>query len=291
MSNPNPALQTRQKLHQRQNSTPVAFEGMKMHNLHPTPRQNAHRRGQSLDQSRSPIRRQNHQAGSMVSIANIGSTQQGQQILREAQQQKLARPGQRNESPTTPQCGLFPLNTQFNPDAMYNTNNTTTMNAMTQDPADMQIPHSPFYAQEMNMPMSAGFDGMGFGLDENSQHYFQPLHHPRQDFGNGMIDARRMSQPDLQLYTEQRPITPAQRINTGKYQMTETNLRILTCDRTMASDASYYTVQADHSSFGIFEVSPVFTNETTCRPNDPSTLPDFHAARPIVRGDLRKQGI
>jgi regulatory protein SWI5 len=199
-----------------------------MHNLHPTPRQNAHRRGQSLDQSRSPIRRQTNQAGSMVSITNIGSTQQGQQILREAQQQKLARPGQRNETSTTPQCGLFPLNTQFNLDAMYNTNNTTTMNAMMQDSGDMQIAHSPFYAQDMNMPMSAGFDSIGLGLDENSQHYFQPLHHPRQDFGNGMMDARRMSQPDLQLYAEHRPITPTQRINTGKYEMTETNLWILT---------------------------------------------------------------
>ena len=59
----------------------------------------------------------------------------------------------------------------------------------------------------------------------------------------------------------------------------------------MASDASYYTIQADHSSLGIFEVSPVFTNETTCRPNDQSTLPNFHAARPIARGDLRDQGI
>jgi hypothetical protein len=188
-----------------------------MQNLHPTPRQNAHRRGQSLDQSRSPIRRQPHQAGSMVSITNLGSTQQGQQILREAQQQKLARPGQRNESPTTPQCGLFPLNTHFNPDTMYDTNHTSTMNAMLPDSGDVQIAHSPYYAQDMNMPMSAGFDGMGLGLDENSHHYFQPLHHPREGFGNGMMDARRMSQPDLQLYTEQRPITPALQISTGKF--------------------------------------------------------------------------
>jgi hypothetical protein len=262
-----------------------------MHNLHPTPRQNAHRRGQSLDQSRSPIRRQNHQAGSMVSITNIGSTQQGQQILREAQQQKLARPGQRNETSTTPQCGLFPLNTQFNPDAMYNTNNTTTMNAMMQDSGDMQIAHSPFYAQDMNMPMSAGFDGMGLGLDENSPHYFQPLHHPRQDFGNGMMDTRRMSQPDLQLYTEHRPITPTQQINTGRYENDRNEFMDTDCDRTMASDAIYDAIQTSHSSPGIFEVSAVFTNETTCRPNDQSTLPDFHAARPIARGDLRNQGI
>ena len=149
----------------------------------------------------------------MVSITNLGSTQHGQQILREAQQHQLARPGQRNETPTTPQGGLFPLNTQFNPEQVYS--NATTMNAMIQSPGDMQIAHSPFYTQAMNMPMSAGFDGMGLGLDENSQHYFQPSHHVRQDFGNAVMDGRRMSQPDLQLYTEQRPITPALQINTG----------------------------------------------------------------------------
>ena len=213
MSNPKTALQPRQKLHQRQNSTPVAFESVKMHNLHPVPRHNAHRRGQSLDQ-RSPIRRQHQQTGSTVSITNLGSTERGQQILREAQQQKLAGPGQQIETPTTPQCGLFPLNTQFNTEQMYN--NTTAMNAMMQNSEDLQIAHSPFYTQEMNMPMSAGFDGMGLSLDENSQHYFQPSHHVRQDFGNGMMDARRMSQPDLQLYPEQRPITPAQQVNRGK---------------------------------------------------------------------------
>ena len=214
MSNPSPALQQRQ-LHQRQNSTPVAFDGMKMQSLPPTyQRPNSHRRGQSLDQ-RSPIRRQHQQAGSMVSITNLGSTHQGQQILREAQQQKLARPGQRNETPGSPQCGLYPLNTQFDPNIMYN--NATTMNAMLQNSGNSQMTHSPFYTQDMNMPMSAGFDGMGLGLDENSQHYFQTSHHVRQDFGNGMMDTRRMSQPDLQMYTEQRPITPAQQINNGKF--------------------------------------------------------------------------
>ena len=227
MSNPNAALQPREKLHQRQNSTPVAFEGTKMPNLQPPPRHYAHRRGQSLDQSRSPIRRPNQQTGSVVSITNLGSTH-GQQILREAQQQKLARPGQRNETATTSQCSLYPLSTQFNPDAMYNTNNNTTMNTMIQSPGDMQIAHSPFYTQEMNMPMSAGFDGIGIGLDENSQHYFQPSHHLRQDLANAMMDGRRMSQPDLQLYAEQRPFTPAQQINTGIFLQVGDRACILT---------------------------------------------------------------
>ncbi len=215
MSNPSPALQQCQTLHQRQNSTPVAsFDGMKMQSLPPTyQRPNSHRRGQSLDQ-RSPIRRQHQQPGSMVSITNLGSTPQGQQILREAQQQNLARPGRRNETPGSPQCGPYSLNTQFDQNTMYH--NSPTMNAMMQSSGTPQMTHSPFYTQDMNMPMSAGFDGMGLALDENTQHYFQPSHHVRQDFGNGTVDTRRMSQPDMQMYAEQRPITPAQQINNGK---------------------------------------------------------------------------
>lgn len=78
------------------------------------------------------------------------------------------------------------------------------------------------------MPMSAGFDGIGFGLDENSQHYFQLSPHMRQDFGSSLMDGRRMSQPDLQLYAEQRPITPAQQINTGTGGYPRENIRKLT---------------------------------------------------------------
>lgn len=67
------------------------------------------------------------------------------------------------------------------------------------------------------MPMSAGYDGMGHGLDENNHHYFQSSHHLKQDYGNGGMDTRRMSQPDLHLYTEQRPTTPAQQINNREF--------------------------------------------------------------------------
>ena len=91
------------------------------------------------------------------------------------------------------------------------------MNAIMQNSGNLQIAHSPFYPQDMNMPMSAGFEGMGLGLDENSQHYFQSAHFVRPNFGDDMIDARRMSQPDLHLYTDMGPMTPTQQINIGKY--------------------------------------------------------------------------
>jgi hypothetical protein len=132
------------------------------------------------------------------------------------------------------------------------------------------------------MPMSAGFDGMGLGLDENSQHYFATSHHMRQEFGNPLIDGRRMSQPDLQLYAEQRPITPAQQTNTGNVRQAREKYIKANNDRTMASDASYYTIQADTSSPGILKIGAVLTNEATFRPNDSSSLPNFHATRPIA---------
>ncbi|CAF3545599.1 unnamed protein product, partial [Fusarium graminearum] len=55
MSNPSGGLHPRQKQHRRQNSTPNAFEGVKIPNLPTTQRQTAHRRGLSLDIRRQPI--------------------------------------------------------------------------------------------------------------------------------------------------------------------------------------------------------------------------------------------
>jgi hypothetical protein len=216
MSNPPNAVQQRQRQHRKQNSTPVAFGELKVPSLPPSiQRPTAHRRGQSLDQQRSPIRRHhNHTGSTAVSITDLGSTPQGQQILREAQQEKVARPGQLNHTALAPQCGLFQLNTNFTPDPTYS--NAATMNAILQNSPHMQMPHSPFYAHDMTMPMSTSFDGMGLGIDENSQHYFQAQPNISQEFVQGLNDMRTMSQPDLQLYTEQRPITPTQQINTGR---------------------------------------------------------------------------
>ena len=221
MSNPPSALERRRQLHRRQNSTPVLNEAMRAPGLPPTiQRAHSHRRGQSLDQ-RSPIRRQHHQAtGSTVSIANLGSTPQGQQILREAQQQNIARPGQqRIEIPISPQCGTFPDNTNvhYSPSPygpMYS--NSTTMNAIMQSSGNSQITHSPYHSPNMNMPMSAGLEDTGLSFDENSQHYFQSSHDMQHSFGDEMMNSRRQSQPSLQIYTEPRPVTPAEQINAGK---------------------------------------------------------------------------
>lgn len=214
MSNPPSVLQQRQRLHRRQNSTPVAFEAMKVPNLPPAiQRHNSHRRGQSLDQ-RSPTRGQHRQTGSTVSIPNPGSITTGQQILREAQQQKLARPGQPIQSPVSPQCGTLQDRT-IHQNGLYDAN---TMNAMLQEQAIMQVssPLQQYFPPNFSMPSSAGLESMDAIVDENRQHYFQSTHGARQNVGSEAMNERSMSQPNLQLYVRQRPITPAQQMNSGR---------------------------------------------------------------------------
>ena len=90
LSNPTNNLQNRQRLHRRQNSTPNAFDSVKVHDLPTIQRQNGHRRGISLD-----TRRQTPpQDTNSVSNTNQGYKTTSQHILRETQQQRLARPGQ-----------------------------------------------------------------------------------------------------------------------------------------------------------------------------------------------------
>jgi hypothetical protein len=214
MSNPSSSLHSQPGLHRRQHSTPVlAFEAMKMERPTPIQRQNSpHRRGQSQD-SRSPIRRQQHQrTGSTVSTTNIGSIPHGQQILREAQQQRLARPGQPhpNELPVSPQCGIYQPMSNSTSTSPYD---NMPMNAVMQH--HQAIPtHSQFIPQDFKMPMSAGLP-MGFELDENN-HYFQSSHPISQYMGGMPLHDRRLSQPDLRIHTGMRPITPSQQIQNGK---------------------------------------------------------------------------
>ena len=216
MCNPPSVLQQRQRLHRRQNSTPVAFEALQVPHLSPTvQRHNSHRRGQSLDQ-RSPIRGQYRQTGSTVSITNTGSANIGQQILREAQQQKSARPGQQNHTAVSLQCDAF-QDQPLDQNGLYNAN---TLNALAQEQDIMQVqsPMQQYFPQDMSMPSSAGLEGMDPIVDENRQHYFQPTHSVGPNFGDDMNE-RRMSQPDLQLHVRQRPITPAQQTNSGKLEV------------------------------------------------------------------------
>lgn len=91
LSNPTNNLHNRQRQHRRQNSTPTAFEPVKASNLpNIQQRHGGHRRGMSLDQRRRPTPPQEY----MVSNTNTGYQTTQQHILREAQQQRLARPGQ-----------------------------------------------------------------------------------------------------------------------------------------------------------------------------------------------------
>ncbi|PQE20629.1 c2h2 transcription factor swi5 protein [Rutstroemia sp. NJR-2017a BBW] len=76
LSNPTNNLQNRHRQHRRQNSTPTAFDAVKVNNL-PTVQKHGHRRGMSLDTRRRPTSPQVHT-----------------HILRETQQQRLVRPGQ-----------------------------------------------------------------------------------------------------------------------------------------------------------------------------------------------------
>lgn len=212
MSNPPSSLQHRQRLHRRQNSTPVAFEAMRVQHPATIQRQNSHqhRRGQSID-SRSPIRRQHHHTGSMVSITNLGSTLHGQQILREAQQQKLSRPGQHQhfELPVSPQCGSYLSQTHGSlPTSPYD---NMTMNAFMQNQG--MPSHSQYFPQDFNVPLSADLQ-VSFEIDENNQHYFQNAHTLNQSMEASMQD-RRMSHPELRIQTGMRPLTPTQQIQTG----------------------------------------------------------------------------
>lgn len=86
LSNPPSNLHNRQRQHRRQHSTPTAFEPVKVKNL---PNIQRHRRGISLDQ-----RRQTPPQEFKVSNTNPGYQTTQQHILRETQQQRLARPGQ-----------------------------------------------------------------------------------------------------------------------------------------------------------------------------------------------------
>ncbi len=99
LSNPQPSLQNkRHRQHRRQNSTPTAFDTPKVALLPTTQKRHGHRRGLSLDQR--PQRQQ--QLQETVSTTNQGLQHEQQYILREAQQQRLAGPGQHVYTHYTP---------------------------------------------------------------------------------------------------------------------------------------------------------------------------------------------
>ncbi|POS84506.1 hypothetical protein EPUL_003869 [Erysiphe pulchra] len=90
LSNPNSNLHLRQRQHRRQNSTPSAFEPLKVSSLPKIQKHHGHRRGMSLDQRR----RQTPPQDRMISHVSTGYLSTPQHILRETQQQRLICPGQ-----------------------------------------------------------------------------------------------------------------------------------------------------------------------------------------------------
>ncbi|KAF4961633.1 hypothetical protein FSARC_10123 [Fusarium sarcochroum] len=142
LSNPT-GLHARQKQHRRQNSTPTAFEGVKVPNLPTThQRQTAHRRGLSLD-----IRRQQNSASPIT-------RQKYMHVLREAQQQRIqARPGTQN-----PYANLAPSGSENYLMSPHGTPQTQRFDPSCFDPNSL-----PFdaYTADLNVMMGKGQAGYG----------------------------------------------------------------------------------------------------------------------------------
>lgn len=83
----------------------------------------------------------------------------------------------------------------------------------------MQMMQQQYFSPNMNMPISAGMEGMGMNFDQENQqqqHYFQHAH----VVNNSMMPERSMSQPDLRIETGHRPYTPEEQIHTGEAETT-----------------------------------------------------------------------
>ena len=291
LSNPQTVLQQRQRLHRRQNSTPVTYEAMKVPTIQTSGLQRAHshRRGQSLDQ-RSPIRRPRSTQES-VSITNRVNEQQ---ILREAQQQRILRPGQRYQPLQSPQCG-----TQFS-EANYHSMNgmpldtsmyddPRTMNPYLQPSASVHFANNMPLSPGMQMASSGGYEGIGLGLDENAGHqYFQQNQNLLYDMSNDDgTDVRRMSQPELQAYT-QRPVTPTHQTNNGKAPRRLEKRSELTLPSPNALDASNDPFQAHQRSNPVCKKRSIFSDETLYRRDNQSFATSTDAKGSILAEHLRR---
>ncbi|KAI1153863.1 hypothetical protein F4825DRAFT_231467 [Nemania diffusa] len=107
LSNPPPSgLHARNRQHKRQNSTPTAYETLKiapnLQNIQPSPLRPqpqqqrsrvSHRRGMSLDTRRQMLAQRRQEYNMVSNTNNTGSAITPQHVVREAQQQRIARPG------------------------------------------------------------------------------------------------------------------------------------------------------------------------------------------------------
>ncbi|KAI9841376.1 MAG: hypothetical protein M1838_003600 [Thelocarpon superellum] len=242
LSNPNSSLYQRQRQHRRQNSTPNAFQAPKVPLLPATAvtRHGMHRRGQSLDQ-RTPSRRQSLQEGLTVSTTP-GLQPNQQHILREAQQQRLARPGQPpNHAFLTahleePPAGCFDAcfsstggldnhsHSHSQPQG-HGHHPATDLHQLAGGPSGGEPYHLNVPPGGKSGPPAGYLDGFGSGLDENHMaSNYGRMKHPHDRNACVTLDengiARRWSQqmePGSQL---QRPNTPPNASNAGRWPLT-----------------------------------------------------------------------
>jgi regulatory protein SWI5 len=213
LSNPTNNLQNRQRQHRRQNSTPTAFEPVKVNAL-PNIRRHAHRRGMSLDQRRRTTPPQEIK----VNITNNqGYQTTSQHILRETQQQRLARPGQQftnfdndenylNSPIVTPNRQSFDAGQYGERQTSQYSYSGPVNTIISVDPNNFEGNDFNLFSTDALTPsayldFSAGFDGM-----QNSEGNSRRSSSGRRISG-GVMD--RVAQfENLALKSPQRPITP-----------------------------------------------------------------------------------
>jgi hypothetical protein len=233
-------------------------------------------------------------------MTNLGSIH-GQQILREAQQQKIARrPGQQlqlnMDMPISPDCAIYSGSSGSMPGTPFE---NMSMNAfMHQNPNGMDYSHSPQFFSDMYMSMQNGMPGLGM-MDENTPQYLHDARSVHSQQSSGMsFDARRMSQPDLRVQTQLRPHTPSHQIQTGKLSSDPRISRFPFChtlrfsllfchapeilafvlphaDNISSTISSHTSLQSPHPSRTIFTLSPSITGFTI-------TLSHSYGTRPLL---------
>ena len=214
LSNPTNNLHNRQRHHRRQNSTPTAFEAVKVSTL-PNIQRHAHRRGMSLDQRRQA---KTPQAFTVSTTNNQGYQTTQQHVLREAQQQRLVRPGQQytnfdndenylNSPIVTPNRQSFDAGNQHGerPCSQYSysgpINTITNVDPNSYGSNDFNLYTPDALTPSAYLDFSAGFDGLPIS-GTNS----------RRSSGGRRISGgilERVAQfENLALKSPQRPITP-----------------------------------------------------------------------------------
>jgi regulatory protein SWI5 len=247
LSNPTNNLQNRQRQHRRQQSTPTAFDPVKVNNL-PNIQKHAHRRGISLDQ-----RRRTPPQDLMVSTTNNQGYQTTQQhILRETQQQRLARPGQNfnnygNDENYLNSPTVTPNRQSFDA-GQYGGQNPAQLSYPGQLNATINVDPSTFGSNDFNLysadaltpsaylDFSAGF--AGFDGIQNSGENTRRTSGRR--ISGGIVD--RVAQfENLALQSPHRPITPPNQNVASEYWLHEPDF-VANIHRLLSSNTRRYPI-------------------------------------------------